>query len=418
MNICFYIRNLAISNIDCRAIELGNPGVGGSEFAFIAVPYYFNKLLPGKHEFYYLSQSTDLLPSSVKSEQVQNLDDALSKAKEMGCDVFIWRPMDDDNFQLLSLAPFKLIAWEQCISSQKKLFLLSKLPKLKRFVCVSHEHVDMIRNSDLFYKSNFIYNGVDVKGILTKVQKNEKLVIYVGSLDMGKGFHHVAASWPKIIADCPDAKLEVIGGGNLYDKTTKLGELGIAEEEYEKNYIKPFLFDRNGKLLDSVKFHGVMGYEKYRIMSGAIIGIVNPSNSLETFGITAVEFQLHGTAVVSGKRGGILETVLDKKTGLLAKSTDISNEVIYLLNNPKIAIRMGENGKEFIANKFSFEEVIQSWDKIIDQVINDIPNSPLGLKKNIFHNRKIFFEFNRIIRRYFKLDFINLFLKAKGKNPI
>ena len=59
-------------------------------------------------------------------------------------------------------------------------------------MCVSYEHVDTIRNSDVYYISTFIYNGVHTNRNIQDITKDEKLVVYVGILDRGKGFHHVA----------------------------------------------------------------------------------------------------------------------------------------------------------------------------------------------------------------------------------
>lgn len=78
----------------------------------------------------------------------------------------------------------------------------------------------------------------------------------------------IAKAWKTVLAAVPDAKLNVIGAGNLYDRNSKLGKYGIAEESYENSFM-PYLtekFEEDGeikeRILPSVKFWGLMGVEK------------------------------------------------------------------------------------------------------------------------------------------------------------
>ena len=97
-------------------------------------------------------------------------------------------------------------------------------------------------------------------------ENDGKTVTYIGSLVPTKGFHLLANAWKAVLAEVPDAQLHVVGSGKLYDRNSKLGAYGIAEESYENSFIKG-ITDRAGELLPSVHFHGVMGEEKKELIA-------------------------------------------------------------------------------------------------------------------------------------------------------
>src|SRR5699024_4727723 len=124
---------------------------------------------------------------------------------------------------------------------------------------------------------------------------------------------------------------EVVGSGRLYNRNAKLGTYGIADESYEKEFIK-FLIDKNGKILPQVHFHGVLGgEEKLDVMARCAVGIVNPTGETETFGISAIEFEAMGIPVVTRDTGGFRNVVETEKTGFLCNEIDQFVEKIKLL---------------------------------------------------------------------------------------
>ncbi|MCJ8500737.1 glycosyltransferase family 4 protein [Desulfatitalea alkaliphila] len=83
--------------------------------------------------------------------------------------------------------------------------------------------------------------------------------------------------------------------------------------------------------------------------------VVVPSIKPESFGRTAVEAQAMGKPVIASAHGGSLETVVDRRTGLLVKPND-ANEMAkalkLLLSDPKLAVRLGQAGQLRVREKF------------------------------------------------------------------
>ena len=179
----------------------------------------------------------------------------------------------------------------------------------------------------------------------------------------------LARIWPQILKHRPDAKLIVIGTGKLYNHSAKLGPWGIADSEYEQEYLMPYLGDDRGQPHSSVTFAGRLGEDKKEILHHALIGVPNQMGQTENCPGSALEFQACTTAVVSGAYWGMLDTISDKHSGLLGKTDkDLINNILKLLDSPKTAIDIGRNGVSFVSRRYKWQDVVKKWDVVFDYV--------------------------------------------------
>ena len=138
----------------------------------------------------------------------------------------------------------KLIPWAHNFIKRSELTVLANNPLVTRIICVSKEQLNMYRDHKAFLKSVYIYNGMPVKYLKTELpyipsySDRPYEVTYIGSIVPYKGFHILAEAWKDVLKVFPQAKLNVIGNGKLYDRNSKLGHYGIAEEEYEKQLVR------------------------------------------------------------------------------------------------------------------------------------------------------------------------------------
>ena len=136
----------------------------------------------------------------------------------------------------------------------------------------------------------------------------------------------MAKAWPKILEEVPDAELFVIGSGKLYDKKSKLGKWGLADERYESTFMK--YLTRGEDLLPGVHLLGTLGGEKYAVLAQTKVGVPNPSGHTETFCISAVEMQMMGARVVSKRCAGYLDTVRNGVLFVKLASSVVKNAVL------------------------------------------------------------------------------------------
>ena len=84
----------------------------------------------------------------------------------------------------------------------------------------------------------------------------------------------------------------------------------------------------------------------------------------EGFGLTVTEALWKGIPVIGGDVGGIRLQIEDGVNGFLVKSIEQTAEkILYLLNNPKIAKKMGNQGREKVKSEFL---LVQHLEKYLD----------------------------------------------------
>ncbi|EDX70599.1 glycosyl transferase, group 1 family protein [Coleofasciculus chthonoplastes PCC 7420] len=401
----FHLENKGHPQVDLRIPEKGNPGIGGTQFTTLATAYYLNQLYPDQLEILLLANHLELFPPSLSVCHAESLVDAAIKSEKEGCDIFIFKSAGggDQIYDQLRKLKIKAVARSNNTPDRSKLNQIADCSQIKAHVCVGHEQLDLLRDHRVFPKSTRIFNPFNVEYFKPKtdIVKSGNTVVFVGNIIYSKGFHHLARVWKKIIQAKSDAKLVVIGSGQLYDRNQLLGKWGVAEEAYEAKWIRPFLSDENGNLLDSVNFLGLLGEEKIGILQQADVGVANPSGLTETFCSVAVEFQACGTPVVSGANGGLLDTVIHGKTGLLGHNDrDLVRNILYLLNNPSIAQQFGENGLKFVQEKFDYRENARQWLALFIDIDHDrLPQQP-AMKPNYMYNAKFIRESMRIMKQF------------------
>lgn len=368
MKIGFYLQNHRIRDVDCTEPMKGNPGIGGTEYMFIGIPYSLWNDPDNNHDVWLLANHIENLPASDKCIQVES-DLKLGEVIEQnGFDAVVVRH-SRENMEFVSKLPpdVKVILWAHNFMERYDLSILAEDKRIACIVCVGNEQLQMYRDHSAFYKSVVIFNGYPVsrfinnelKGLMPFSQRKNE-VTYLGALVKFKGFHILAAAWKRIVAEVPDAHLNVIGGRKLYDRNMKLGKYGIADESYEDTFM-PYLIGDNGKILPSVTFHGVLGNEKSEIMGRTKVGVPNPSGAGETFCLSALELQLYGAVISTINYGGFKDTVY--KTGILYDNPDELAECIIS------QLRYKDNDyKQFaeFAGDFDFGSVTKKWIILFD----------------------------------------------------
>jgi glycosyltransferase involved in cell wall biosynthesis len=404
----FYLGNGSVPNADLRFPENGNPGIGGSEFAFVTLPYFFS-LYYDDFDLVIFANITDYLPNRLNSVKVADSTDAARKAIQDNCKILIIRLCDrdvnPDLIQTITGSNLKVIVWAHNYPSNSQMDMVSACPNVSRLVCVGHEELDLWRDHSVFSKTTCIFNGIYLPPYLNEHQitRSGTTVVYLGSLVREKGFHILAKVWPQVKAHVPEANLKVIGTGTVYNENTKLGRWGIASEDYEQEF-RPFLSDKDGNLDRSVEFLGKIGaVEKISIMQRADIGIVNPNwdprIGTETCSMSTVEFQACGTPVISAAEDGSLDTILHRQTGLLNyNECSLTKYIVKLLRDKGLRDQYGRNAIDYIRNKFEYSKICQEWRFLFYNIINNKPNEIYPMKSNVFYHYKFLREIMRIFK--------------------
>ena len=211
----------------------------------------------------------------------------------------------------------------------------------KNIISVSKSCADSLRIRDKFKSSNkisFIYNGLSIKlnDTITSnlretigIGKNSKLMVMIGTYEERKGHEFLLKAMSYVYQKHVNVHLAIIGSG----PTSEISRINQLIEKYTLN--------------KNVHLMGFMENASQMIKSADILLI--PSQSFESFGLTAVEGMLNNIPVISTNIGGLPETLGENGVTGLYSSKDnyelFAKNIIYLLNNKGAREQVGINGK-------------------------------------------------------------------------
>ncbi len=181
-------------------------------------------------------------------------------------------------------------------------------------------------------------------------------VLYLGRLSSEKGVMGLI----RAIADCPDLPLKIAGSGPL------------------ESQIRAFLRERKISHIELVGFKA--GAEKWDALRNSAC-VVLPSESYETFGLSALEAYAAGKPVVASRLGALPFVVEEGNSGLLFEAgnrRDLCAKLRYLLARPAEAERMGRHGRRLVETKYRPAESYRKLQEIFSTAI-----SPVNVRRKI-----------------------------------
>lgn len=401
------IEGNGLENVDMQNPSLGNPGIGGTQYCFLLLAYYLNLFYPEKFSVSVISYVPLSLPEDIINETVTDL----SGINGLGFDIIVLKtPQIKETYKLISdLSPIKFITWSHNFLYSDTADMVSSTANIVANVFVGKQMYDFYIDDDVIDKSTYIYNVVpdplDENKNIRKIPDNP-VITFMGSLSKSKGFITLLKIWSKVCKRYPDATLNIIGGGNLYNRNFELGPLGIADKDTEA-IIRPYITTEDGQLDKRIKFHGILGKEKYDIFLNSTVGIVNPSAKTETFGMGIIEMACASLPVVTKNWNGHPDTALDKRTALLAYSIDGMRKAISkLIEDKSLNYKYGNEAK-IMASRFSPQSILPEWVELIEKSYGNNPNFKFQcISTPYWNNYKVFRLFNRLLRYGCHLKFI------------
>jgi len=183
----------------------------------------------------------------------------------------------------------------------------------------------------------------------TALDKKDQ-VCYIGSLTEVRGIY-------EIVEACRELPVNLNIAGNFHDedyKTKVMNSLGWKDVNY-MGYI-----NRSGIS---------------ELLNRSLIGIVTLypiENHLTSYPVKMFEYMASGIPVIASNFDTWKEIVEGNECGLCVDSENINeirSGIKYLLNNPKIAARMGQNGRQAVMDKYNWtieeKKLFSIYEKVI-----------------------------------------------------
>lgn len=125
------------------------------------------------------------------------------------------------------------------------------------------------------------------------------------------------------------------------------------------------------------------GIEKYINFKGFVTSVKDALEDIdllivpslqESFGMSAVEAMAMEIPVIASDVGGLPEVIDDGNTGILVPSANpkaLANAIKYIINNPKLRLKMGIDGNKRVQKMFDVKKSISITEKIIWGMVNN-----------------------------------------------
>ncbi|MFH1722452.1 MAG: glycosyltransferase [Candidatus Altiarchaeota archaeon] len=182
-------------------------------------------------------------------------------------------------------------------------------------------------------------------------------LLHIGRLVEKKGLMILIQALPDVLKEHPNVILEVIGDGPLKGEIENLiKELGVEK------YVKLLGSKTRDEVLEAVLQSHVM----------VLPSLTAKDGDTEGLGVVLLEAQATGMPVVSTLHNGLPETVVDRKTGLLAKEGDVEDlkvKLLKVLDNQDHWPVFGRAGRAHVEENFNLKIQAEKLEEIYKDVL-------------------------------------------------
>lgn len=174
-------------------------------------------------------------------------------------------------------------------------------------------------------------------------------VLYLGRIKKYKSIDDLIVAFEKVLKEVPEAQLKIVGAGDyLPALKTLAGKL---------------------KIRDRVEFPGFVSKEdKVDILRRSHVAVY-PSLK-EGWGLTNIEANACGTAVIAANSPGLRDSVQPNRTGFLyeyGRTDDLAEKLVKILTEENTRARLEKGGMEWV-RKFSWDSAADKFLEILEEV--------------------------------------------------
>ena len=201
-----------------------------------------------------------------------------------------------------------------------------------------------------------IYSGPYSAGLeQIRPQSQRPVLGLVGRISSWKGQHIFLRAAALVQKRFPLVRIQIIGSA-MFNEEAYEAEIRALTATLE--------------LEDAVEFLGFRS-DVPEIIDGLTV-LVHASITAEPFGQVIVEGMVAGKPVVATDGGGAQEIVISGETGLLVPMNDVAGmaeAILFLLDNPDIALEMGRRGQQRAQEHFSIERTARKIESLYDHIL-------------------------------------------------
>ena len=192
--------------------------------------------------------------------------------------------------------------------------------------------------------------------------EDEPTVLFAGKLRESKGVHILVRAMARVWEIAPRAVLVLVGG-------TEYGRGRTMRETPFMGRLRRDLAGAKGRVV-LTGFIPPADMPRAYLLGDVFVG---PSQIEEGLGLVFLEAAAAGLPIIATRRGGIPEVVRDGVNGLLLRQKDddaeLAEQIIGLLSDATWRQRLGRQGREWVAENFSWERIAGTLEEFYDEVM-------------------------------------------------
>jgi glycogen(starch) synthase len=229
------------------------------------------------------------------------------------------------------------------------------MERAKKVIAVSYftRNIIISRYGISGEKVEVVHNGVEHNGndnwalVETGIEKNEKIVLFLGRITMQKGPEYFLQAAKKVLEAVDNVKFVMAGSGDLMHRAIEMAaELGIGHK---------------------VLFTGFLRGEDVRKIYKIADLYVMPSVS-EPFGIAPLEALGNDVPVIISKQSGVSEVLTHALKVDFWDVNEIANKIVAVLKYPPLEMTLRNHGN-FEVRKLRWKDSAQKCAKIYEETL-------------------------------------------------
>ena len=171
------------------------------------------------------------------------------------------------------------------------------------------------------------------------------MVVFAGTLNENKGIPNLIGAWRLVIKEVPEAELHLYGKDGLTQDGKSMSDFVLAQmQKYN---------------IGNVFMHGHVSKEQiYQVFSHARLAVF-PS-FVEALSLVTIEAMACGCSIVFTNCASGPEIICHGEDGLLVdpdSPDEIAMQILRVLKDDSLAIRLGAKGRQKALNNFSAEKL-------------------------------------------------------------
>ncbi len=222
-----------------------------------------------------------------------------------------------------------------------------------KVIAVSHltRNVVLSRYSVPETKVKVVYNAIErqggfVKSTARSIEKNEKIVLFLGRITMQKGPEYFIAAAKKVLEVMGDVKFVMAGSGDMAKRMIELAaEMGIGHKVLFTGFLRGDDVDRIFRMADL---------------------FVMPSVS-EPFGLVPLEALRNDVPVIISKQSGVAEVLNHALKVDFWDVNEMANKIVAVLRHPPLQETLREHGN-FEVRKLSWNDAAKDCIDVYESV--------------------------------------------------